>query len=359
MNKERRLPRPAPHQIGVSGLQRLVRQQMIAEADQHLRILARVGIGNGRDIGGGDGQARIGEQRRMQRALDDAGVRRRYKLRPRARYTLRNSSVTLSPPPSSQSSKMMAAGNSEVERLYGFVGLRCRCAISARSTTSPGAASLVLAFDVEKGKRPRRLCVIVRPQRAEGYVHGAVVIGAMHGDQHVLRLMRQQFDERDLVFGCAARRLHVGRAEIVDQPLRQHGHQRFPVGLAGLDDLHQRRPAERGRAEKTAAKRRARLAFESARIAPPKTEGARHRPFAGRGWRRLLEYECIGGVELDGARRFHSRGPRLAQISHAGLASSGSSFFRSTAALPMRRSVRSPFSSISRRTSFSAGRCSR
>ena len=56
---------------------------MIAERNQQLPVLARVGVGNGRDIGRRHRMARIGEQRAVQRALDRAGFRRRDQFRPR------------------------------------------------------------------------------------------------------------------------------------------------------------------------------------------------------------------------------------------------------------------------------------
>ena len=57
--------------------------QMIAERDHHLPVLARIRVRDRGDLVGGDRPARIGQQRRMQRALDHAGVRRRRELRPR------------------------------------------------------------------------------------------------------------------------------------------------------------------------------------------------------------------------------------------------------------------------------------
>ena len=38
-------------------------KQMVAEGDQNLPVLARVGVRDGRDVGGGDRHMRIGEQR--------------------------------------------------------------------------------------------------------------------------------------------------------------------------------------------------------------------------------------------------------------------------------------------------------
>jgi len=56
---------------------------VIAKRGHHAPILARVGIRDHSDLGGSDRPAWIGEQRRVQGALDDACVRRGRKLRPR------------------------------------------------------------------------------------------------------------------------------------------------------------------------------------------------------------------------------------------------------------------------------------
>ena len=56
---------------------------MVAKRDHHAPILARVSIGDRGDLGRSDRPAWIGEQRRVQRALDDARVRRRSQFRPR------------------------------------------------------------------------------------------------------------------------------------------------------------------------------------------------------------------------------------------------------------------------------------
>src|SRR5262245_51035415 len=56
---------------------------MVAKRDHQGPILARVGIGDHRDLGAGDRTARIVEQRGVQAALGDARIRRRRKLRPR------------------------------------------------------------------------------------------------------------------------------------------------------------------------------------------------------------------------------------------------------------------------------------
>src|SRR5262249_12962914 len=79
----RRLTNAAAHEIEIGGLHGLVTDEMVAKRGHQGPILARVGIGDRRDLGAGDWTARIAEQRGVQAALDDARVRRRRKLRPR------------------------------------------------------------------------------------------------------------------------------------------------------------------------------------------------------------------------------------------------------------------------------------
>ena len=49
--QRRRIAEIAPHQLGIGRLQRLVAQQVVAESDQHLPVFARIGVGDGRDVG--------------------------------------------------------------------------------------------------------------------------------------------------------------------------------------------------------------------------------------------------------------------------------------------------------------------
>jgi hypothetical protein len=70
-------------EMEIGSLHRLVAGEAIAERDHQAPILARIGIRNRRNLGGPDRPARVDEQRRVQAALCDAGVRRRRQLRPR------------------------------------------------------------------------------------------------------------------------------------------------------------------------------------------------------------------------------------------------------------------------------------
>ena len=193
-------------------------------------------------------------------------------------------------------------------------------------------------------------------QRAEGFAHRAILGRAMHRDQRIGRMIAERLGERDLFFRRRARRRDVGRAEVRDQLLREPFDQGRAIRRARLDDLHQRRPAERLDAEKPAAERRARLALERVGIRVPERERARHRPFAGLGG--PLEHERVGGIEPDGADQLHVRGPPLFGSSQDGTPSADASAMRCASVLPARRTSRSPVSSMSRRTPLSAGsRC--
>ena len=132
--QRRRLAEAVAHQIEIGRFQRLVAQQMIAKGDQHLPVLARVGVGDRRDLGRRNRQARIGQQRGMQRALDRAGLRRRHQLRPR-QIDLEEFVGDDEPAAVVAVEQMMAAGEPEV------VHLRSRSAMPIRSTASPGCSS--------------------------------------------------------------------------------------------------------------------------------------------------------------------------------------------------------------------------
>src|SRR5262249_50767084 len=108
-------------------------------------------------------------------------------------------------------------------------------------------------------------------------------------------------------------------------------------------------PAERLDAEKARAERRSRLAFELVGILVPERKSARHGPLA---WlRSAFEHKGVGRIKPDGAQEFHlDFGAPVAGSSHEGIASIAPSLSRSTSTLPIRRTRRSPVSSMSRRT---------
>ncbi len=227
----------------------------------------------------------------MQRALDRASLGRRNELRPR-QIGFEKLVGDQQPAAVVAVEQMVAAGDPEV------VHLRSRPAMETRSTEF--AWLFILALDVHEREGARRLCPFARAQRAERFAYGTLVIRAVHRDQRVLRLIAQRFGERDFVLRRGARGLPVRRAELIQQPLRQCLDQCGALGGIGLDDLHQRRPAEGLDAEEAAAKRGARFAFERRRIAVPEHEGAGYRPLARLG--RVFENESVRGVEPDGAQ---------------------------------------------------------
>src|SRR6202008_3552711 len=125
------------------------------------------------------------------------------------------------------------------------------------------------------------------------------------------------------------------------------------ITLARVDDLHQRRPTKCRHAEKPTAKRRSHLAFQRSRITFPEYKCARDRPFARLG--RLLKNKGIRRIESYRAKEFHVRGPLDAGSNHAGCSSRDKNLCRKISVLPMRRTNKSPFSLMSRRTPCSRG----
>src|SRR3974377_2348016 len=166
-------------------------------------------------------------------------------------------------------------------------------------------------------------------------------------------MIEERGGEDEFLFRSGDRILHGRGAELCDEVLRQRVDRGEPVVLARLHDLHQRRPTERGDAEEPGAEGGARLASQCCQIAIPEHEGPRHRPLTRLG--RLFENEGVGGIKPYGAQQPHARGPRRAGSYQAGAAKRGNNCLRSTLALPMRRTNRSPLSSMSRRSPPSRG----
>ena len=72
--QRRRRAHARAHEMQIGRLDGRLRHQEIAEADHQRPVLARVLVGHRRDLGRLDRPARIGQERRVQRALDHAGV---------------------------------------------------------------------------------------------------------------------------------------------------------------------------------------------------------------------------------------------------------------------------------------------
>ena len=190
-------------------------------------------------------------------------------------------------------------------------------------------------------------------QRAKCLADRAVLERAAHCNKGVARTVAERGRERDLLLGRAAGGGDIRRAEALVQLPAQRADERVTIRLACFHDLHQRRPAERGHAEKAAAKGRARFAIERIGIGMREHEGPRDRPLAGIGG--ALEHESVRGIKPNGAQKLHRRGPPVAGSSHDGSASACRSERRSgpPALVAMRRTSRSPFSAISRRMPLS------
>ena len=81
--QRRSLADAAAHQIEIGGLQGPARDEAVAKREHQAPVLARIGIGDRRDLGRRDRAARIGEQRRVQGSLRHAGIGGRRQLRSR------------------------------------------------------------------------------------------------------------------------------------------------------------------------------------------------------------------------------------------------------------------------------------
>src|SRR5262249_60303431 len=75
--QRRRLGHAATHEVEIGGLHRLMTDEMVAKRDHDGPILARVGIGDRHDLGGGYWAAWIAEHRRVHGALGDTCSLRR------------------------------------------------------------------------------------------------------------------------------------------------------------------------------------------------------------------------------------------------------------------------------------------
>ena len=171
----------------------------------------------------------------------------------------------------------------------------------------------------------------------------------MHRDQRVGRVIAERCRERDFLLGRRARRRDVGRAELRDELLRQPLDQRGAIRLARLDDLHQRRPAERLDAEE---RRRGRpsapclRALSASAFQNTKAPDTAHSP----GSAARSNTNVSDGSSRMVRSSFMCAVRRVFGSSHDGAASAGMSCLRSASTLPTRRTSRSPFSSMSRRT---------
>ena len=134
--------------------------------------------------------------------------------------------------------------------------------------------------------------------------------------------------------------------------LRQRLDQRGAIVLARLDDLHQRRPAERRHAEEAAAEGGARLAVERIADRRPQNMKAPETAHSPGSAARSNTNVSDGSSRMVRKSFTTAAGPPVAGSSHDGAASARQAASRRSAVepVPMRRTSRSPFSSMSRRT---------
>ena len=327
------------------------RDQVVAEREHHLPVLARIGVGDRGDLVRRDRPARLGQQRRVQRALGGAGLGRRHQLRPR-QIDLEEFVGRNEPAARVAIEQMVAAGEPEVLHCDALrLTVACRVASAARSTCSAGSSSPSTSRNANARSGFGPPCAA----QACGTPRGSRRPRACDAPRSACRADESQSELANATSSSAA------AARVVDDRARRNAATSCcasssttacAIVLARLDDLHQRRPAERCDAEKPARNAARALPSQRRRIVVPEHEGAGHRPFAG--LRRMLEHEGVGRIEPDGAQQFHSRGPRVAGSSQDGV---GERRHAASAArprpCPMRRTSRSPLSSMSRRTPVS------
>ena len=94
-------------------------------------------------------------------------------------------------------------------------------------------------------------------QAAKCLAERPVLEGAAYGDQRIAGMIAERGGEGDLLLRRRAGGSEVGRAEALVELPSQRLDQRVAIRLACFHDLRQRRPAERGDAEKSPAEGRA------------------------------------------------------------------------------------------------------
>ena len=175
----------------------------------------------------------------------------------------------------------------------------------------------------------------------------------MHGHQRVLRLRAQRLGEGDLFFRRGARGVDVGRAEIRDQLLAPAyrpppaGRPRSPRRSAPASTSPANRRRESRRETPSAPCLRARPDRESQNTNAPDTA---HSP----GSAAFSNTKVSDGSSRMVRNSFTCAAPSPPDRTRRAWPGAAATSCRSTSALPMRRISRSPFSSMSRRTPFSA-----
>src|SRR6185437_6673212 len=168
----------------------------------------------------------------------------------------------------------------------------------------------------------------------------------MDGDQRTDGMHAERLRKGDFLFRSKARRNKIGCAEPFDKLPRKERHQRSAIVLGRGDDLRQGRPAPGLHSEEAAAERRTILAVQLRRIPIAKAERTRHRPIARLS--RHVEHERIGRIERNGAQELHTRSPPGFGSNQEGEAKASRRSRRTVLFVPIRRTRRSPLSSITR-----------
>ena len=206
-----------------------------------------------------------------------------------------------------------------------------------------------------RGTRTRASAsVAARMQRAERFAHLAVLEAAMHRDQRVGRMIAERCrrtrpppPRRRAPPRCRARRNARRAAAPAVRPPRRDP-PRSPRRSA---------PASTSRATRCREMRRGTPSAPCLRASPRPRSRTRTRPTPPirRARRRARTRTCR--TDRAGWCAAVSRArPARVRIEPGRRAERGISFLRSTSTLPMRRTSRSPFSSMSRRTPLSRGR---
>ena len=285
----------------------------------------------------------------MQRALDRAGFRRRRKLGPR-QIDLEEFVGDEQPAALVAVEQVVAAGEPEVLHLRS-PALRSSCASPTRSTCSAGCSSSPSTSrnaNARSGFGPPR-----GRKRAERLADRAVRAAAMHGDQRVVRMIAERAGELDLLRRGGARRGEIGRAAARHERAAP-GHRSRCCGPPRLP--RRSAPASTSRTTECRGSRRgtrvralpsSASGSTSENMKVPDTahspgSAARSNTNVSDGSSRMVRRSFTArasGCRIEPRRRPRARGSKAR---------------RSTSALPMRRTSRSPLSSMSRRTPCSA-----
>ena len=184
--------------------------------------------------------------------------------------------MTSSPPPASRSSRWCPQDS---QKSRASLTARSPCRASAGRPAPPAPPPRPRPPGTRRRDAASVRCSGVSVRNASRMPPSSYLRATRH--QHALGMVAERGRERDLLLGRRARGGEIGRTEVLDQALRQQLDGCRAIRLARLDDLHQRRPAERVDAEEARAERRARLARRAPRTsasANANAPGTAHSP---------------------------------------------------------------------------------